>query len=161
MVEKELNNETATDVDTTVDYIQALNELKQNSVDRSKYEALRADNKRLLDSIVNGQAAEMEIKTEPKKSVDELRKAVFKDESTNLQYWSNVLDLRDTLIENGERDPFLPYGQKILPTNEDIECANRVANVVRECIEYAEGDNEAFTNELQRRTVDTPYARRK
>lgn len=147
--------------DTSVDYISAINELKANSVDRSKYDSLRAENKRLLDSIVNGQTVELSQVQQPKKDINELRKAVFKDESTNLQYWTNVLDLRDALIENGERDPFLPYGQKILPTNEDIECANRVANVVRECIEYAEGDTEIFTNELQRRMVDTPYARKK
>ena len=147
--------------DTSVDYISAINELKANSVDRSKYESLRAENKRLLESIVNGQTIELGQVQQPKKDIDELRKAVFKDESTNLEYWTNVLDLRDALIEKGERDPFLPYGQKILPTNEDIECANRVAKVVRECIDYAEGDTEAFTNELQRRTVDTPMPRRK
>lgn len=147
--------------DTSVDYISAINELKANSVDRSKYESLRAENKRLLESIVNGQTIELGQVQQPKKDIDELRKAVFKDESTNLEYWTNVLDLRDALIEKGERDPFLPYGQKILPTNEDVECANRVAKVVRECIDYAEGDTEAFTNELQRRTVDTPMPRRK
>ena len=147
--------------DTSVDYISAINELKANSVERSKYESLRAENKRLLESIVNGQTIELGQVQQPKKDIDELRKAVFKDESTNLEYWTNVLDLRDALIEKGERDPFLPYGQKILPTNEDIECANRVAKVVRECIDYAEGDTEAFTNELQRRTVDTPMPRRK
>ena len=147
--------------DTSVDYISAINELKANSVDRSKYESLRAENKRLLESIVNGQTIELGQAQQSKKDIDELRKAVFKDESTNLEYWTNVLDLRDALIEKGERDPFLPYGQKILPTNEDVECANRVAKVVRECIDYAEGDTEAFTNELQRRTVDTPMPRRK
>ena len=147
--------------DTSVDYISAINELKANSVERSKYESLRAENKRLLESIVNGQTIELGQVQQPKKDIDELRKAVFKDESTNLEYWTNVLDLRDALIEKGERDPFLPYGQKILPTNEDVECANRVAKVVRECIDYAEGDTEAFTNELQRRTVDTPMPRRK
>ena len=147
--------------DTSVDYISAINELKANSVDRSKYESLRAENKRLLESIVNGQTIELGQVQQSKKDIDELRKAVFKDESTNLEYWTNVLDLRDALIEKGERDPFLPYGQKILPTNEDVECANRVAKVVRECIDYAEGDTEAFTNELQRRTVDTPMPRKK
>ena len=42
----------------------------------------------------------------------------------------------------------------------DYEAAERVATVVRECIEYAKGDSAVFTNELQRRTVDTAIPRR-
>ena len=50
---------------------------------------------------------------------------------------------------------------KIVPTTEDIECANRVAEVVKECIEYADGDSQLFTNELNRRTVDVALPRTK
>ena len=58
MAEKE-TSVTGEAVDSTEDYIAAINELKQNTVERSKYEQLRADNKRLLDSLVNGQQVEM------------------------------------------------------------------------------------------------------
>ena len=47
----------------TEDYIAAINELKQNTVDRQKYDQLKAENKRLLDSIVNGQ--EIDIRKVP------------------------------------------------------------------------------------------------
>ena len=55
-------------VDDSFDYISALNEMKQNSVSRSEYEKLKADNKRLLDSIVNGTSENVEVL--PKKSIE-------------------------------------------------------------------------------------------
>ena len=49
-------NETRNDVDdNTQDYITAIKELKQNSVDRSEYDKLKAENKKLIQAVVNGQ----------------------------------------------------------------------------------------------------------
>lgn len=139
--------------DTTTDYIEAIKELKQNSVDRAEYDKLRAENKKLLDSIVNGQSIEIEAK-EPKKSLEELRDAYLKEDQTNLEYITNTLNLRKALIEEGKPDPFLPIGNQILPTDEDVATANKVAQVLQECVDYAEGDSAVFSNELQRRLVD-------
>ena len=151
---EELNNLDQGNVDdTTVDYISAINELKHNTVDRSKYEELRAENKKLLESIVNGQQIEM-TQTEQKKSIDELRNDWLNEDNTNLQYIESALKLREALMAKGDPDPFLPIGKQILPTDEDIACANRVASVLQECVDYAEGDSAVFTNELQRRLVD-------
>ena len=57
-------------------------------------------------------------------------------------------------MAEGNPDPFLPVGKQILPTDEDVAAANRVADVLKECVDYAEGDSAVFTNELQRRLVD-------
>lgn len=70
--DQKLTNETGAVEDMTPDYLAAIQELKQNSVDRSKYEDLKAENKKLLDSIVNGQEVKIE-EQKPKKSVEELR----------------------------------------------------------------------------------------
>lgn len=146
-------------VDNT-DYITAIKELKENSVDRSKYEALKADNKRLLDAVVNGQTVEKVVK--PEVDIQALRKELFNNDNlNNLQYVDKALQLRNALIDKGEPDPFLPHGSKIVPTDSDIECANRVATILQECVDYAEGDSAVFTNEVQRRTVDTGPMRRK
>lgn len=155
MVE-ENTNVTGTVEDTTVDYIAAINELKQNTVDRTKYDQLKAENKKLLDSIVNGQDIDIPQAKEEKKSVEELRKEFLSQDvdMTNLDWISHALELRNTLISEGKPDPFLPYGKQILPTDEDVNCANKVADVLQECIDYAEGDPSVFTNELQRRMVD-------
>ena len=133
-------------------YIDALNQLKQNSVDRSKYDALKAENKKLLDSIVNG--TEIAQPVEEKKSIEELRANYLKEDQNNLEYITNALALREALMAEGKPDPFLPIGEQILPTDDDVTKANDVAAVLKECVDYAEGDSDVFTNELQRRLVD-------
>lgn len=152
MPEEKIENGTGNDVVDNTDYIAAIKELKQNSVDRSKYEALRAENKKLLDSIVNG--TPVEVKVEDKKSIEELRAAYLKEDQSNLEYITNTLKLREAIIAEGKPDPFLPIGEQIMPTDDDIKTAEKVANVLQECVDYAEGDSAVFTNELQRRLVD-------
>lgn len=154
MEEKNSNSVTGTEVeDNTQDYLEAIKTLKQNSVDRSKYEELRAENKKLLDSIVNGTDVDLPAKDE-KKSIEELRANYLKEDQSNLEYITNTLALREALIAEGKPDPFLPIGEQILPTDEDVAAANKVAQVLQECVDYAEGDSNVFTNELQRRLVD-------
>ena len=155
--EKELNA-TGTVEDTTQDYIDAIKNLKQNSVDRSKYDELKAENKRLLESIVNGQEIETEGKAEMR-DPDVIREELFNHEHTNLDYVKLMLELRSTLIAKGERDPFLPYGSQIAPTAEDEMKAEKAAQIYQECIDYAEGDPKLFTQELQRRTNTSIYDR--
>ncbi len=153
MEEKDLTNVTGNDAVDNTDYIAAIKELKENSVDRAKYDQLRAENKKLLDSIVNGTPVEMEHKEE-KKSIEELRANYLKEDQNNLEYIQNTLKLREALIADGQPDPFLPVGKQIMPTDSDIQTAQKVADVLQECVDYAEGDSGVFTNELQRRMVD-------
>ena len=149
-------------MDDTNQYIEAIREMKQNSVSKEAYEKLKEENKQLLDSLINGKQVEIKQTKEPV-DVAMLRKKLFNDTQplSNLDYASNALELRDALIEQGEMDPFLPYGQNISPTDEDIQKAEKVATIMRECIEYAEGDSELFTNELQRRMIDSMPIRKK
>ena len=97
-----------------------------------------------------------------KEEIDDLRNELFNSprELNNLEYITKAMELRDALIENGEPDPFLPVGKQISPTRDDIEGAEKVAQVYRECIEYADGDSEVFTNELMRRTRDVKLPRK-
>ena len=142
--------------DITENYIDTIKKLKENSVDRQEYEKLKAENKKILDSVVNGRTEE-ETKAEVVPTVDELREDLFGPNSegmSNLDYITKALELRRQLIQKGEPDPFLPIGKRIAPEQSDIEAAERVAKVFQECVDYAEGDNAVFTNELQRRTID-------
>lgn len=139
--------------DNTQDYLTALKELKQNSVNRQDYDKLKAENKRLIDSIVNGQEINVEAQ-KPQRPIEDLRDELFNKDLTNLQYITDALELRDRIIQSGEPDPFLPIGEKIFPTDDDVNTANRVAVVLKECVEYANGDSQVFTNELNRRLVD-------
>ena len=164
MLEEEKVSVTGTVEDNTQDYITAIKELKQNSVDRSEYEKLRAENKKLIDAVVNGQPGQEEqvLVKHSKEQIDDLRNDLFNSprELTNLEFITKTMELREALMENGEPDPFLPVGKQISPTRDDIEGAEKVAQVYKECIEYAEGDSEVFTNELMRRTRDVKLPRK-
>ena len=163
MVEEEISV-TGTVEDNTQDYIAAIKELKQNSVDRSEYDKLRAENKKLIDAVVNGQPGQEEqvLVRHSKEQIDDLRNDLFNSprELNNLEFITKAMELREALMENGEPDPFLPVGKQISPTRDDIEGAEKVAQVYKECIEYADGDSEVFTNELMRRTRDVKLPRK-
>ena len=163
MVEEEISV-TGTVEDNTQDYINAIKDLKQNSVDRSEYDKLRAENKKLIDAVVNGQPGQEEpvFTKHSKEQIDDLRNELFNSprELNNLEYITKALELREALMENGKPDPFLPFGKQISPTRDDLEGAEKVAQVYKECIDYAEGDSEVFTNELMRRTRDVKLPRK-
>ena len=152
MAEEELNSVTGNEVeDSTQDYLAAIKELKQNSVARADFDKLKAENKKLIDAVVNGQSVDAE--EQPKhRDVNDIRDELFNHEHNNLDYVKLALELRETLMSEGEPDPFLPMGAQISPTAEDVEKAERVAQVYQECIDYADGDSQIFTQELQRRT---------
>lgn len=138
------------------DYIAALQQLRENTVAKEQYLKLKEENSKLLKSLINGETIEgMDETSAP--DVAELRKQLFSGEAqlNNLDYVTKALQLRNTLIAEGKPDPFLPYGEKIAPTDEDIAAAERVAKVLQECVDYADGDSAIFTNELQRAMVDT------
>ena len=149
--EKKINEQGE---DMTEDYLEAIKNLKENSVDRSKYDALKAENKKLLDAVVNGQEVNVQGQETQKRDVQTIREELFNKEHNNLEYITLSLELRNALIAEGKPDPFLPYGRQISPTREDEEIAEKVAQVYQECVDYAEGDSELFTNELMRRTKD-------
>ncbi len=136
------------------DYLEAIKNLKETTVDRSKYDALKAENKKLLDAVVNGQEVNVPAGASKTRNADEIREELFNHEHNNLEYVTLALELRNTLIAEGKPDPFLPVGRQISPTREDEEIAAKCAQVYQECIDYAEGDSELFTNELMRRTKD-------
>lgn len=148
---EEMNNEQ---------YIAAIEELKASTVSRDAYNKLRSENKQLLDALVSGQ--QLPQVPEEKVSVADLRKKLFSTDSenlSNLEYVETALSLRNGLIEAGERDPFLPYGDKVDITSEQIETANKVANALQEMVDFAEGDSGVFTAEYQRRVKDVSIPR--
>ena len=164
MAEEKEISVTGTVEENTQDYLAAIKELKEKSVDRSEYDKLRAENKKLIDAVVNGQPGQEEpvFTKHSKEQIDDLRNELFNSprELNNLEYITKAMELREALMENGEPDPFLPVGKQISPTRDDLEGAEKVAQVYRECIDYAEGDSEVFTNELMRRTRDVKLPRK-
>ena len=151
--------------DNTNDYIDQIKKLKESSVSKDDYNKLKADNKKLIDALANGTQLEgkVDTKIDAVENINNLRTKLFGKGNNldNLEYCKTAVELRDALIENGERDPFLPFGHNVVTTESDNETAERVASVLKECIDYADGDSDIFTNELQRRTVDVVIPKKK
>lgn len=152
----------------TIDYIEAIKEMKQNTVPKSDYAKLKEENKRLLDSIINGAELPEDMKQSKEKQttdIQALRNELYgnkNNEMTNLEYIQKTLELRNAIIEQGGDDPFVDKGHNVNPTREDYETAEMVAQIYQECLDYANGDSQLFTQELMRRTVDSaPIANRK
>ena len=156
--EKDLNSESANEVNTTeteFDPVQAINELKQNSVSKEDYNKVVAEKNKYLKALIDGnQVAEVQNK-EPV-DIDGLRKELFSGEKdlTNLEYAKKALELRDAIIERDGVDIFVGRGSKLTPTDDDYEAAQRVADGFQQCIDVAQGDSEIFTRELMRITED-------
>lgn len=153
--QEEVNNTGA-----EVDPIEALREIKKNSVPRSEYDRVVAERNKIFAAYANGEREEQPEKQTPV-DVDALRKDILSGELPNLEYAEKVIALRNELIAQGQRDPFLPYGKDVYPTMEDEAEAQAVADALEDCIEAANGDSAIFTNELQRIMVNTAPQRRK
>ena len=153
--EQLLNSESGEVEDMTQDYVATIQQLKQNSVDKAKYDALRLENKKLLDAVVNGQTVEVQSQVQ-KEDIQTLRNKVFNNPNqTNLEYITNALNLRNRLLEEGYEDPFVPQGTQISAVQADYDRANKVATVLQEMVDEADGDPNVFLNEYQRRVKDT------
>lgn len=152
---EEENNVTSQTTETIDNnqYIEALNQLKANSVDKAEYDKLKAENKKLLDSIVNG--TEVALPAGEKESINDLRTKLINsnDEGmSSLEYTKVALKLRERLIEEGEEDPFVPHGTQYSPTQMDYDRANRVAAILQDCVDNADDDDATFLAELNKRT---------
>lgn len=148
----ELENNNNEELGTTPDYLNAIQELKANSVDRKQYEKLKTENQKLLDALVAGK--QIEVPKVEELNIPDLRRKLFSGDLNNLEYVDTALKLRNALIEKGEPDPFLPIGDKVNLTQDTIDKAEHTAEVLAECVEFADGDSGIFTAELQRRTID-------
>lgn len=158
MEEKDLTSVTSQEGNTTetdFDPVQAINELKQNSVSKEMYNKVVEEKNKYLKALIDGnQVAEAQPK-EPV-DIDALRSDLFsgKKDLSNLEYAQKALELRDALIESQGVDIFVGRGSKLTPTNDDYEAAQRVADTFQQCIDVAQGDSEIFTRELMRLTED-------
>lgn len=141
------------------DYIAKLTEIRETMIDRAEYDRIKADNKKLINALANGEtvAGAPASAADNAERINDLRKKLFNRDAqlSNLEYAETALQLRDLIIDDGGPDIFLPRGHEVLATNADVEAATRVADVLRYCVEYADGNSDIFTDELQRRMIDS------
>lgn len=145
--------------DSTQKYLDTINELKQNTVSKEKYEKILEENRQLLSNIVNG--VENTKKEEEKVDLNYLRKTLISPNSTDLEIVQSALELRKEIMKNGGKDPFLPNSSNFQATNYEKERSEQIANIFQKCIETADGNNSVFINELNRITIDSPMPKRR
>lgn len=142
-----------TDTNNSQQYIDAIREMQKNSVSREKYNKLEAENKQLLDTLVNGGTIE-QVVVEPKASIEDLRKKIADSDKTkisNLEYMTAMLELRDRVLEETNDDIFAQNN-----SYEERTKAERVAEIYQHCVDVADGDADAFDREFQSRLVEDP-----
>lgn len=136
----------------TNNYIEAIKEMKANSVSKDAYKKLQEENKKLLESLIAGETIETPKTTvEEKVDLNALRKHLDETESP-IDYCKTSLKLHEETLKQLGYNDYLPNGKKIRPTKEDEEKANLFVEQIKECIDYADGDDQLFIQELQRRT---------
>ena len=139
---------------TAKEYINQIKDLKEKTVSREEYDRIKNDNKELAKALINGTGANIPgiTKQEEKPDLDDLRKKLFTKKSKNdLEYFTNLLALRDGVMADGQPDPFLPINREFRATAQDEADAERIATQIKEAIEYADGDPAVFSNDLRRR----------
>lgn len=144
---------------TDTDYIEVINNLKATTVSKDTYQKLKDENKRLLESLVNGQ--QVEAQDTPKISNDQLKKDLFTKNLSNLEFIEKTLQLRQNILEEKGEDIFAPDGPQFSFTEDDRRDAQRVADALQSCVDVADGNSAIFTNELQRILKDTPLPNRR
>lgn len=161
--EKKIPDEDQEELDNEVDYIGAINKLRETTVPKEVYDKLRKENKELINALANGE--QIDSKKIEKDDINALRKELYCNgkELSNLDYVDKTLRLRRAIIDAGGTDPFLPQGTHAKITPLMIETAETAAEIMQECVDFADGDSGVFTAELQRRMKEaTPaYNRRR
>ena len=142
-------------VDATLDAV------KQRDDALSKLRDALEANKKLQNEIINGGYESSTEEEEQPVDIQALRNDLFTKDLSNLDYCTKALQLRRALIEKGENDPFLPIGEKIQPTDEDIKCAEKVADGLQRMIDESNGSPDAFNALYQSRVVDPVLPRKR
>ena len=146
------NQRNETEQEENVDYIEAIQELKRNTVPKDQYNRVKEENKKLLNAVLNGQEVQGTPKTESVENLQQELKDLKKDLSqaqeegmSNLEYVSKSLKYRNTAIKLGLQDPFVP-NSPLGPDDNDFKTAQKVADRLQEIVDQSNGNPLVFRN---------------
>lgn len=143
------------------DYIAIIEKMKKDTVSKDDYDKLLGESRKLVEALSKSKPAEDNgDKVINKPTAAELRKDLFNNPHNNLEYCKLALDLRDAVLEEEGKDIFVANNSVYSAPQESYAAAERVADVMKQCIDKADGDSEYFTNELMRRTNDVPIPKK-
>jgi hypothetical protein len=128
---------------TAEDYITALGDLKANSIEKSEYERILAENAKLTNALASGFRQEAEV-NEPEVDIPELRKKLLTNKYKNdMEYFKDMKTLRDAIVEKEGVDPFV--NQAAENVSAEISNAEQVAQLIDFALEEANGDPVKFS----------------
>ena len=165
-MENETNNTTQQTTQDTAALLKVIEDMQNSMVSKEQYEALQADNRKLVQSIANGARVSSTVNEDTAVSAQELvnkmrSQGITTPELSNLEYVKTALQYRDAVLKEKGVDVFLPNGHTFVATETDIATAQHMADTLRECVDLADGNNTIFTAQLQSRLVDVPINRKK
>ena len=138
-----------------IDLLKEIENLKANTVSKEEYQKVVDEKQQIIDEVINKRSSN-DDQTPSSREPNEIRKELL-NPHTNLKCAELMLELRDSCIEHGEPDPFLPVSSQRSPTGEDIAGAEKSAKVLSEAVEYAEGSPELFNKYLEKHVNPTDF----
>ena len=131
-------------VNVTADaYIEELSALRANSVKKSEYERILAENAKLANALASGIRVE-EPEPEVKVNIPELRKTLLtKQYKNDMEYFKDMKTLRDAILEQEGVDPFVNSSSSNLSA-EKLR-AERVSDLIDYALEESDGDPVKFS----------------
>ena len=131
-------------------YINAIQDLKENSVDRKLYNKMKEERDALIQSLANGETL-TPVGATQERTLAECREAFTTKTKSQCQYLENLLALREAAMKEGQPDPFVATGHHVNPNQYTYQRAQEIADIYREVLDYADGDDKVLVNEIQRR----------
>ena len=130
--------------------IETIQEMNEKYVPREMLNKVQSERDSLAQAFVNGSAMATadSVKT---RSLAECKKAFMEPSKSQCEYIEKLCDLRDAAIREEGNDPFVATGHKVKPTSFDYQRAQEIADIYKECLEYAGGDDRIFMTEIYRR----------
>ena len=129
-------------------------DIKNNYVKKEEYAKVQEDYRKLVNSILEGGDLPAQNNPNGEKGVDisKLRKELYDPNKTlsNLEYVEKTLELREAVMKETGKDPFMPTGINGDPFQSDAEKQNaentckKVAEALKDAVEQANGDPETF-----------------
>ena len=154
---KESKKEASHESSSAEELIKKIDDMKQNTVSKELYEAEKETVRKLAEYVMDGKGENPLANAEKQKelSKDELKKILTNEDTNNLEYAKASLALRKKVMDEGGRDPFLPVSTQQPITSIDVEGAEKVAKVLQECVDEANGDPDTFTFLFGKRINET------
>lgn len=156
MPEEIINNEQIENsMEGEVSAVDIITEMRQNTVPKDKYNKVMEENQKLMRALANGETVQVEAPKKPT-ALELHNEWANREGKSSIQIAKDTLALRDAMIEEGMRDPFLPNGKDFVPEAQDLKDTEDVAALLQWSIDNADANSGVFNSLFASKLIDTP-----